>query len=174
MKIAMIIFFLYSFLGAYEYDKLLLRAEAYTLPKIVVLDKDYHKKLNNNSIEIAILHEPIDELVAIEFKKMIKDKFGTKVSASELEIELVEFDKLDKKYSAYIALKSKSSTLEKIALISREQGRIMFVYDYKDLEKGALVSLAIENYTNLYLNKSEIKYSKIDFNSAIFSIVRLW
>jgi len=174
MRTVLIVIFMYSFLGAYEYDKLLLRAEAYTFPKIVIMDKNYRQKLNNNSIEIAILFEPIDKLVAIELKKMIKDKFGTKISTNKLEIQLVEFEKLDRKYSAYIALKSKNGILEKVSSKSKEQGRIMFAYDYQDLKRGALVSLVIENYTSLYMNKIEIKTSRIDFNSAIFSIVRLW
>ena len=174
MRILTLIIFLCSFLGAYEYDKLLLRAEAYTFPKIVIMDKNYRQKLNYNTVEIAILYEPIDKLVAIELKSMIKNKFGTKISASELVIKLVEFEKIDKIYSAYIALKSKKSTLEEVSSMSREQGRILFAYDYQDLKRGALVSLVIENYTSLYMSKKEIKNSKIDFNSAIFSIVRLW
>jgi len=174
MRTVFIVIFLYSFLGAYEYDKLLLRAEAYTFPKILIMDKNYHKKLNKSAIEIAILYEPIDKLVAIELMKMIKEKFGTKISVNKLEIKLVEFEKLDREYSAYIALKSKKGKLEKVSAKSKEQGRIMFAYDYQDLKRGALVSLVIENSTSLYMNKKEIKNSKIDFNSAIFSIVRLW
>jgi len=174
MRTILIVIFMYSFLGAYEYDKLLLRAEAYTFPKIVIMDKNYHQKLNDNAVEIAILYEPIDKLVATELMKMIKEKFGTKISKDKLKIKLVEFEKLDREYSAYIALKSKNGVLEELSSISREQGRILFAYDYQDLKRGALVSLVIENYTSLYMSKKEMKNSKVDFNSAIFSIVRLW
>ena len=174
MRFITICLLTWSILGAYEYDKLLLRAQAYTFPKIVVLDKNYRQKLNKNSVEVAILYERIDKLVAMNFKNMIKEKFASTISSSALEVTLVEFDKLDKKYSAYIALKSKKSSIERVATLATAQGRMMFVYDSNDLKHGALVSLVIEDETSLFMNKKEIKRSKIDFNTAIFSIVRLW
>jgi len=170
MKILVILTLFFSFLYAFEYDKLLLKAQAFTFPKIVVLDTLYRKKLNDGQVEIAILYSKQDELDAIFMKKEIDNKFNANISNSELKITLVEFSKLIEKYTAYIALKGSSRMLQTIAAKAQNEKRILFAYDYDDMKNGALVSLSVEERTNLFLNKKQLKNSGVNFNDAIFQI----
>ena len=76
---------------AYDYDPLLLRAQASIFPKIIMLDKDVDKKVESGQLVVLIMHSSQEKSIAIKFKDLIKQQYKNKLGKKELIINLLAF-----------------------------------------------------------------------------------
>ena len=84
----------FTTLFGYEYDELLLKAQANIFPKLILLDKDISKKVLNNQIVFCIVHHASDRIKSENIKSIIEKKFGNKIERYHLKIILKEFDEI--------------------------------------------------------------------------------
>ena len=158
---------------AYNYDDVLLKAQASIFPKIMLLDKKLNEKLVDGKIVYTIVYDTNDDATAQEIKEFIDAKYKGHLDKYEYVVNLVSFSNFSKmtKASAVYVL-NLSDHIKDIASIAREKGIISFAYDISNLRKGLMFSLAIEKSTVLYLERENLYSQKIDFVDSLLQMVR--
>ena len=160
---------------AFDYDPLLMRAQASIFPKIILLDKDIDSKLENNQIIIEILHAEADKNIALNIKSLIEDQYKNNLGKKPLIIRLNEFESFNPEApaTAYFILKGSSNIHIKITSHAASMKRLVFSYDYKDFESNTLISILMKEKTYIYLNKSAIHDYDIKFLPLFYKIVKV-
>ncbi len=174
MRILLFIILFVQALFGYNYNDLLLKADATIFPKIMLMDKKIKNKLIDNKIIYTIVYSPCDYETALHVKKYIETIFKDHIDKYPYEVDLVEFSHLclNTKASAFYVLKSSTQNIKKVANIALQKGIISFSYDINNLKYGLLFSLIIENSTILYLNKEYLHSKNIDFVDYLLSMIR--
>lgn len=160
---------------AFDYDPLLIRAQASIFPKIVLLDKDLDKKVMENKVVISILYGSGELKVAQEIKSLIENQYKRNLGKSSLQINVVEYEKFDDNTisTAYFILKGAALYRDKVTAHAASKKRLVFSYDYKDFENNALVSVLVREKTYIYLNKKAIHDYDIKFLPLFYKIVKV-
>ena len=175
MKKIIFIYLLFTTLAfGYNYNDLLLKAQASMFPKIALLDKKVEHKLINGQIVYTIVYDKEDYLVALEIQEFINANYNGKFDNYSYKINLVEFSNLTSQTQATIfyVLNSSDNNVKKVANIAKEKGLISFSYDETNLKDGLLFSLVLEKSTVLYLNKQYLDTKKVDFVDSLLQMIR--
>jgi len=172
-KIIFIYFLFLNIAFGYNYDDVLLKAQASIFPKVILLDKKIEDKLIEDKIVYTIVYDKIDYLTALFIKNFINKNFQGQLDKYNYKIDLVEINDFSEKTEASaIYVLNLNEHIEKIAAIAREKGIISFSYGINNLKKGLMFSLVIEKSTVLYLKKENLYTQKIDFVDALLQMVR--
>lgn len=157
----------------YNYNNLLLKAQASIFPKIILLDKKLDNKLIDGKIIYTIVYDESDYDTAVEVSAFIDKKHKGYFDNYIYKINLVKISDLSKETEATViyALNSISSII-RIADIAKEKGIITFSYSIENLRRGLLFSLIIEKSTVLYLNKENLYAKEIDFVDSLLQMVK--
>ena len=157
----------------YNYDSLLLKAQASIFPKIILLDKKLDNKLIDKKIIYTIVYDESDYDTAVEVSEFIDKKYKGHFDNYIYKINLVKFSDLssDTEATVFYALNSISSII-KVADIAKEKGTITFSYSIENLRRGLLFSLIIEKSTVLYLNKENLFAQEVDFVDSLLQMVK--
>lgn len=160
---------------AYDYDSLLMRAQADIFPKIILLDKGLVDKLESEQIIINIIYSGQEKNIAMQIKKLIHKKYKEVLGGKNLVVNEVDFKDFDKSSlaTAYFLLKGPVGIYTKITKYAANQQRLVFSYDYKDFEKNSLVSVLVREKTYIYLNKKAIHDYDIKFLPLFYKIVKV-
>jgi len=157
----------------YNYDDVVLKAQASIFPKIILLDKKIDDKLIDGKIVYTIVYDKTDYSTALSIKEFIDKNFQGHLDVYAYRINLVDFENFSKQTaSSAIYVLNLTEHIEKIAHIAKEKGIISFSYDINNLKKGLMFSLVIEKSTVLYLEKENLYTKKIDFVDALLQMVR--
>jgi hypothetical protein len=172
-KILFLYLTLINIVFGYNYDEIVLKAQASIFPKIILLDKKIEDKLIDGKIVYTIIYDKTDHITAQSIEEFINKNFQGQLDKYQYKINLVEFSEFSPgtEASAIYVLNLKEH-VEKIAIIAREKGIISFSYDINNLRKGLMFSLVIEKSTVLYLEKENLYTKKVDFVDALLQMVR--
>jgi len=172
-KILFLYLALVSIAFGYNYDDLVLKAQASIFPKIILLDKKIENKLIDGKIVYTIIYDKTDYLTALSIEKFINKNFQGHLDTYNYKINLVDFANFSEKTDASaIYVLNLKKHIEKIATIARRKGIISFSYDINNLKKGLMFSLVLEKSTVIYLKKENLYTKKIDFVEALLQMVR--
>ncbi len=174
MKKTILFFLIFAtFAYGYNYDNLLLKAQASIFPKIMLLDKKLENKLVDGKIVYTIVYEKNDYNTALEINKFIDENYKGHFNEYAYKINLVEFSDLSSmtQASAVYTLNS-DKHIKKVADFAKEKGIVAFSYDVKNLKTGLLFSLVLEKSTVLYMNKENLYIQKIDFVDSLLQMVK--
>ncbi len=174
MKKTILLFFVFVNLAyGYNYDDVLLKAQASIFPKIMLLDKKLKDKLVDGKIIYTIVYDKNDYKTALEIQNFIDTRHKGRFDKYVYKINLVEFSDLSSKTqaSAIYALNS-DKDIKKVADFAKEKGIVTFSYNIDNLKNGFLFSLILEKSTILYLNKKNLHPQKIDFVVSLLQMVK--
>ncbi len=172
-KTLLLLIILANILHSYNYNEVLLKAQASIFPKILLLDKKLQNKLIDGEIIYTVVYEKNDYFTAREIRDFINKKYSNIIDGFKYKVNLVEFSELSTltRASAFYVLNSKDQ-IKKVADIAKKIGVISFAYDVKNLKNGLLLSLMLEKSTVLYLNKRNLYTKNIDFVNIFLQMVR--
>jgi len=157
----------------YNYDDIVLKAQASIFPKIILLDKKIQNKLIDGKIVYTIVYNKSDYNTALSIEKFINKNFQGSLDKYNYKVNLVEFEKFSiQTQASAVYVLNLSEHIEKIAKVASEKGIISFSYDINNLKKGLMFSLVIEKSTVLYLKKEILFATKIEFVDALLQMVR--
>ncbi|WP_373070363.1 hypothetical protein [Sulfurimonas sp.] len=157
----------------YNYDDLLLKAQASIFPKIITLDKKIDEKLIDGKIVYTIIYDKTDYVTAKSIKEFINSNFQGRLDTYDYKINLVDFSNFSEQTEASaIYVLNLQDHIEDIANIANFKGIISFSYDINNLNKGLMFSLVIEKSTVIYLKKENLYTNKIEFVDALLQMVR--
>lgn len=173
MKIIFLILLNITILFSFEYDSLVMRAQASIFPKLILLDKNIASKTSDDSILISIVYNDNERLEAIEVKELIDKKYKGGISNYKLNIKLANINDISysEKSSAYYILNAKG----KEALIRHaiDTKTICFSYSSLDFKHKSLLSVSLKEKTYIYLNGEALKEYKINFIPIVYKIVKV-
>jgi len=172
-KIILLYLTLLNIAFAYNYDDVLLKAQASIFPKIMLLDKKVEEKLIGGEIVYTIVYDKYDYDKALEVGKYINenykgyfDKYRYKINF----VDVLEFSGKTEASAIYVLNVEKE--IQKVADIAKKKGIISFSYDISNLKEGLMFSLVIEKSTVLYLKKENLQNKKVEFVDSLLQIVR--
>ena len=174
MKKALIILLIFvKFAFGYNYNDVLLKAQASIFPKIILLDKKVKNKLIDGKIVYTIVYDKNDYDTALQVSRFINENYKGYFGEYKYKINLVDFLNFSKstKASAIYVLNLEERTKE-IAQSAKTRGVVSFSYDINSLKNGLMFSLVIEKSTVLYLEKGNLFNQKIEFVDSLLQIVR--
>lgn len=171
-KVVFLYLTLISIVFGYDYDELILKAQASIFPKIILLDKKIENKLIDNKIVYTIVYDKEDHLTALSIKEFINNNFDGRLDIYDYKIDLVDFEEFSQQTDSSAVYVLNLKNIDKIAAIARNKGIISFSYDINNLKKGLMFSLVIEKSTVLYLEKETLYTDKIQFVDALLQMVR--
>lgn len=157
----------------YNYDDIVLKAQASIFPKIILLDKKIEDKLIDGKIVYTIVYDSTDYLTALSIEEFINKNFQGHLDKYDYKINLVDFASFSEETEASaIYVLNLKEHVENIATLAKNKGIISFSYDINNLKKGLMFSLVIEKSTVLYLKKENLYTKKIEFVDALLQMVR--
>jgi hypothetical protein len=159
----------------FNYNPLLLKAQASIFPKLLMLAKEPEKLLVNENIVFAVIHEEEDFESAWQLKNMMEEQYGGYLEGFPFRIVLIEYEKLNDtlEASAVIALHSEAF-IHKLAQLVIKKKIVSFVGDAANLKEGFLFSLNLERSTVIYMNKPMLPYYGIEFSDTLYHVVRFF
>ena len=157
----------------FNYNPLLLKAQASIFPKLFMLVKEPDRILVKKDVVFAVIHEEEDFESAWQLKNMIEEQYDGRLEGYPFRIILIEYEKLDDtlEASAVIALHSEKF-IQKLAQLVIKKKIVSFVGDAVDLKEGFLFSLNLERSAVIYMNKPMIPYYGIEFSDTLYHVVR--
>lgn len=158
---------------AYNYDDVLLKAQASIFPKIILLDKKVENKLIDGEIVYTIVYDKNDYDKALKISDFIYENYKGSFDKYRYRINLVdvlEFSRKTKASAIYVLQLDKE--IQKVSDIAKEKGVISFSYDIGNLKDGLMFSLIIEKSTILYVKKENLYNKKVEFVDSLLQIVR--
>lgn len=172
-KIVFLYLTLINMAFAYNYDYVLLKAQASIFPKIILLDKKVENKLIDGEIVYTIVYDKNDYDEALKISDFIHENYKGRFDKYRYKINLVdvlEFSTKTKASAIYVLQLDKE--IQKISDIAKEKGVISFSYDIGNLKDGLMFSLVIEKSTVLYVKKENLYNKKVEFVDSLLQIVR--
>ncbi|MFT5659665.1 MAG: hypothetical protein ACI9TV_000287 [Sulfurimonas sp.] len=172
-KIILLHLALFNLAFAYNYDEVLLKAQASIFPKIMLLDKKLEYKLIDGKIVYTIIYDKSDYFTALDINNFINTKYKGYLDKYAYRINLVEISDFSQRTEASsIYVLHVGKYIKKIATIAKEKGVISFSYDINNLKNGLMFSLSIEKSIVLYLEKRNIPSQDVDFVDSLLQMVR--
>jgi len=159
----------------FNYNPLLLEAQASLFPKLLMLAQEPEKLLVKENIVVAIIHEAEDIESALKLKSLMEEQYEDAIEGYPFTIVLLEYSKLneDMEVSAVIALHSEKY-LNKLAQLVIKKKIVSFVSDAAYLKEGFLFSLNLERSTVIYMNKPILPSYGIEFSDTLYHVVRFF
>lgn len=160
---------------AYDYDPLLMRAQASIFPKIILLDKNLSSKVDQDKVVISILYGKGEKDIAHTIESLIIKQYKHSLGQRSMDIRLIAFEDFEEfnASTAYFLLKGARELRDRVTRYAARNQRLVFCYDYKDFESNALVSVLMKEKTYIYLNKSAIHDYDIKFLPLFYKIVKV-
>jgi hypothetical protein len=172
-KIILLYLALVNLAFAYNYDEVLLKAQASIFPKIMLLDKKLQDKLIDGKIVYTIVFDESDYSKAVEIKESINANYHGHLDQYTYSINLVKSsDFCDKTEATAIYVLNVGNFIANVVAVAKKKGIISFSYSINDLRKGLMFSLSIEKSTILYLEKTSIHTQNVDFVDSLLQMVR--
>ncbi len=161
-------------LYSYEFDELLLRAQASMFPKIIVLDQEINLKTINNTVLISIIYNNNEAKEAKNFKNLITKEYKEKLGSYNLVIKTVHVDEFSSAdgSSAYFIFDALGKNKKDVVTHAIKNKRICFSYSNKSFANNTLISLFLKERTYIYLNKSALNEYKIKFAPIFYKIAK--
>ncbi|BDY12107.1 hypothetical protein HCR_04190 [Hydrogenimonas cancrithermarum] len=170
----MFILLLIQTLWGYDYNDLLIDAQSRIYPKLLMLQEGLlHNKEKEKPLVLTIVYMPEDEAVARKIVRKIEHYHDHRIGEYRFVVRMASYEALDRldRTDALYLLKADDTSLKHAVEIGSSKKIPVFVYDFNDLESGALLALTIERSTVIYLNRDALKKGP-RFSSTLYSIAR--
>jgi len=149
----------------FSYSELYLRMQASVLPKLVLMDKSFERKLIKGEMRIAILHEKSEKEDALLVKNAIEKKYRGKIRNYPIHVELIDYAvfKPTKDTATMIYLMdTESSRIKSIMGRLKYQPQITFSYNPDYLAYGVNLSLRVAKRVHPIANFQSFKANSIE------------
>lgn len=155
----------------------MIKIHAALVPKMLLMDYDFEKKISDNTISILIAYDNGDNASAKQLKREILYKYPNGLKSYKISIKLVPYSKLNtykKEINLYYIFPSSDRNINKVLNIAQKSNAITFSYLNDNLENGVMCSLIIGAKVKPILNLNAIKSSNITFRPVLLKISEIY
>lgn len=163
-----------STLNASTYDDDVLNIFSKVLPRFILMSskKDEIKK----EIRICILHDNIDEKIALSLVRKTNDYYPNGIKEYQLKFIQTNYSDISKCDSSVLLflLNSNDKNIKQTLKFSRKYKKLTISYDAKLLEDGTDISMFLGRKIIPYININSIREKKIELNNNLLRISKIY
>jgi hypothetical protein len=155
----------------------LIRIHATLIPKIMMMDYDFKKRLVNNEIFIAVVYKNAQQKNdALALKRYMKAKYPNGFQNHKISLEFISFKNihLANKHSLYYILPSSEKEIKDAIDICNKQDALSFSYNFKDLKYGVILSVKITNKVKPVINVDALKKTQITVRPVLLKVAEIY
>jgi hypothetical protein len=175
MKTIFLILLLASTSFALNINDSLLKIHATLIPKVYLMDYNFKKNLQNNTIIIAILYEHGEYRSAKSLKEKIEFRYPKGINSYTIVPKLVPYKEVSKcKANIFYMLPTSKRMIQKSVAHAQKKHALTFSYDKKDLNYGVMISLNVSKKIKPILNLEAIKLNHIQMRPILIKISQIF
>jgi len=175
MKIVVLIFCLITSSYAFSINDSLLKIHATLVPKVYLMDYNFENKLENKTINIAILYEKSEYKAAKSLKEKIESRYPKGINSYKIVSKLLLYTQmLSSDVNIIYMLPSSKDMILKAVQQAKENNILTFSYDKNDLNYGVMISLNIAKKIKPILNLKAIKLNNIEMRPILIKISQIF
>ncbi|MEA3229139.1 MAG: YfiR/HmsC family protein [Campylobacterota bacterium] len=149
----------------------LLKVHATLVPKLYLMDYQHKKKIENNSIVIALVSSRLDCKSALLLKNEMNLKYKKGLKSYDLEIKNVLYSDIgDINANIYYLFPTDAKNIRKAIEKADKNRAVTFSYLEDDLKYGVMISLNIGHKVKPILNLDAIRLYDISFRPILLNI----
>lgn len=151
----------------------LLKVESALMPKVILMDYNYKKRVVNNSISFVVLYSSHNYVDAKKFKQLIENKYSSKLATYNLHVTLCSYNDFNNKpiqATAIYLLPTNSKDIKKSIAYAQKNSILTFSYSEDDLSYGALISVRVDKRVKPIINPNSLKSYNIEFRAVLLKI----
>jgi len=155
----------------------LMRIHATLIPKIMMMDYDFEKRLVDDKISIAIVYETVQQKNdALALKRYIDAKYPNGFQNHEIDLEFISFKNihLADKHSLYYILPSSGEDIKNILNTTNRQEALSFSYNNEDLKYGVMLSVKITNKVKPVINVDALKETNVTVRPVLLKVAEIY
>ena len=179
MKIVVSMLIICLYLGAYEYNTMLLKIQSSIYPKLIFFDKNIHANIPDQIVDFYIVCNKIDTFSAEYFKEKLYKNYATGLEGFKFAIEILNTNQLftDKKViekiDALYIMKLEEEEMKKVAKMIENKSIYSFTYAKEDLFYGFLFNISLKRDVEIYIYKKVLLDNRFDFIDTLFKVAKI-
>lgn len=128
------------------------------------------------NIELCILHDKIDERIALSLMDKLYDSYPKGINKHLLKLTNTTYSTIEKCQSSQLIflLSSNEKNIDKAVQYTHKHRAISMSYDPLYLEHGVQVSLFLGRKVTPYLNINELRKNGIDMDNLLIRISKIY
>ncbi len=172
--LALISFLYTTTLHAHTYDSDILDIFSKTLPRFILMSS---KKENiQKNLNLCVLHDDIDERVALKFIDKIHKSYPHGIKDYSLKVVNASYSKVATCNNSHLIFlfTSSNDSISSALKISRSQSILTVSYDNKLLKDGVSLSLFIGRKVSPHININSLEKHKIILDNVLLRISKIY
>ncbi len=180
MKALFLIFIFFSMnttLLAQHLKDNLMQIHATLIPKMLMMDYDFKKRLVDNTISIAIIYKNTQQKNdALALKRYLYAKYPNGFQGHKIALEFISYKKIPhtQKHSLYYFLPSSAQQIKKAVSIVNQHEALSFAYNDKDLKYGIMLSVKITNKVKPIINVDALKKTQVTLRPVLLKVAEIY
>jgi len=163
-----------SALHALSYDDDILNIYSKILPRFIIMSS-IKEKIKDN-VEICILYDDIDALVALSLVDKVKSNYPKGIKKHKINLLTTTYSNITKCENAQLVFmfNSNEKNINNAVVFSNKQSTLTMSYDAALLENGVEISLFIGRKVLPYINMGAIINNKIELDNLLLRISKIY
>jgi len=155
----------------------LMRIHATLIPKIMMMNYDFNKRLIDNTISIAIIYDNTEQKQeALALKRYLNAKYPGGFQNHKIKIVFLSYNKITftQKHTLYYFLPTSKSQIKNVVAVAYKNKAFTFAYQEKDLQYGVMISVKISNKVKPILNIDALKATGISMRPILLKVAEIF
>lgn len=161
-------------LNASAYDNDVLDIFSKLMPRIILMSSG--KNSLQDKIEICVLHDKIDERVALSLTDKIDSNYPNGIKNYKIKLVNSNYSNIEACQNSQLAFMfdTGDKNIEKLIKFSNEHAIFTMSYDPKYLEKGVNASLFLGRKVTPYVNMNALRKNGIELDNVLVRISKIY
>lgn len=172
--LTLFLFFSSTTLQASVYDDDVLNIYSKILPRLILMSTK--KNMLKEKIDICILHDKIDERIAVSLAEKISSEYPEGIKNLKINMTNTLYTDIDACQNSQIAFlfNSSETTIEKATEFSDKHRMMTMSYNSKYLDNGVGLSLFLGRKVIPYINMSAFRKTGIELDNVLVRISKIY
>lgn len=155
----------------------LLQIHATLIPKIMMMDYDFEKRLVNDEILIGVVYAGAKQKNdALALNRYIQEKYPDGYQKHKIRLEFIAYDvvHLVQKHTLYYLLPTVKKEIKTALKIAHQQEALSFSYRDEDLKYGVMLSVKVTNKVKPVINVDALKETNVSMRPVLLKVADIF
>ena len=179
MRVAVWLLIFCLYLGAYEYNTMLLKFQSSIYPKLMLFDRNIDKNVPDKIVDFYIVCDKVDLFSAELFREKLYKKYASGLQGFKFAVEILNPNQLfaDKRVinniDALYVMKLEEEEIKKVARLIDRKNIYSFTYAKEDLFYGFLFNVSLKKDVEIFIYKDVLLKNRFDFVDTLFRVAKI-
>ena len=175
MRIILLIVAIVSSAFSLTINESMLKIHSVLVPKILLMDYNIKDKLQNSTIQIAIMYKNNEYKYASLLKNKIDIRYKDGIRTYKISTKLVKYKNINNvNANIYYLFPSEKKDIKNTIKQANRNNALTFSYLKNDLKYGIMISLDISKKIKTVLNLDAVKKYKISLRPMLIEISNIY